>query len=50
MIEQWIQKVIKKLNRVRNYLKKKYGNKAFTDTLPEQLSKVNKAIHFSHNF
>ena len=28
--KKWIQKAIKRPNRVKNYLKRKYGNKAFT--------------------
>ena len=41
---KWIQEAIKKPNRVRNYLKRKYGDKAFTEDGKIKMSYIRKAI------
>lgn len=44
MAKKWIQKAIKRPGRVRRYLRRKYGNKAFTKSGEIKQTYVNKAI------
>ena len=41
---KWIQSAIKKPNRVRDYLKRKYGDAAFTKDGKIKISYIRKAI------
>ena len=42
--DKWIQSAIKKPNRVRDYLKRKYGDAAFTKDGKIKLSYIYKAL------
>lgn len=42
--EKWIQEAIKRPGRVRSYLKRKYGDKAFTKDGKIKLSYIKRAI------
>lgn len=41
-MKNWIQKAIKRRGRVRRYLRKKYGKKAFRDGIKEEY--IDKAL------
>lgn len=43
-MSDWIQKAIKRKGRVRKYLKRLYGKKAFTRSGDIKMSYINKAI------
>ncbi|MEM0144100.1 MAG: hypothetical protein QXL94_09225 [Candidatus Parvarchaeum sp.] len=49
MAKKWIQKAIKKPNRVRDYLKKQFGDKAFTDRGTIRNEYLKKALEIAEN-
>lgn len=49
MADKWIQEAIKRPNRVRRYLKRKYGDKAFTKDGKIKISYIRKALKETKN-